>query len=287
MNALCDHISTHTPHEYVALVKFSSKSDLAVPFTKQHHQIKEALVGDEVYDRSDLREALEYTVDAITQEWGMFIPCHIVIVTDGIPSLQSSQNGRKQVNILFPCQIQVVVIAPREEITQSRAKPFQWISQFLKIPQDALLIPSSPLREESIQKLFLKLAQDHFAPYKGVLRCGHLSSAVSLTPSPNSQYSNVDITVGGGIKFPRLKGFTQEFPTTLEVCGFLGMAEIQSPPVLVRHLVLDTESTGSQETTDTDGVPVERQDRGNIPSFRVLLHACLKFEGMVALVCLR
>jgi hypothetical protein len=75
---------------------------------------------------------------------------------------------------------------------------------------------------------------------------------------------------------------------TIEVCGFIDVADVGSPMAISRHLVLP-HPTGKVEGISA-GVKVEIDsedesmvDEGKIPSFCVLLHGALKVENMAAL----
>lgn len=67
---------------------------------------------------------------------------------------------------------------------------------------------------------------------------------------------------------------------TIEICGFISVADVGSPSAISRHLVLplSTEKNSSmqgislEEDSDTD----ENGDEGKVPSFCVLLHGALK-----------
>ena len=269
---------------------YSSKCDVVVPFTKNHEEIKRALTGEEVYDRSDLENALETAIEVIANEWGAFIPCQIVVVTDGLADLQWMRTKPSAVNFHFPVQVHVVVMATKEELMVSSATdPLQYLCSVLGITEDHILFPSNSQSFESIIAVFVELAEKCFVPYCGTLKCGHLFSKVSLVPSPYSHYSNVDICTGkNGGKFAALKGLDHSMPSTLEVCGFIETSSIYAPPTLSRHLVLDVPSgEPPSSTTATGSSEAESKDQSQIPSFRVLLHGSLKVQSMVAVVRLR
>ncbi|EPY81714.1 hypothetical protein CB1_000715024 [Camelus ferus] len=76
----------------------------------------------------------------------------------------------------------------------------------------------------------------------------------------------------------------------LEIVGFIDIADISSPPVLSRHLVLpialnkEGDEVGTGITDDNEDENSANQIAGKIPNFCVLLHGSLKVEGMVAIV---
>lgn len=289
-----DHLSQHHPHEYLALMAYSSKCELIIPFTKRQEDVKEGLKGEEVYDRGDLRGALETVVDIVAHEWGAFVPCQIVVVTDGLPNLQCQQNTpvAHPVAFHFPVQVHVVVMATREELQVGHhgPNPIQQLCCITGVTEDHIIFPANVLCKESVTTLFTSLAEQHFASHRCTLRCGHLHSSVALSPSPTAHCSNLDFSLGDPAHtFPKLRGLDGQFPSELVVCGFLNMSDIIAPPVLTRHLVLDVDlmETHRGVPGGEEGGVQEPQGPSQEPSFRVLLHGSLKFQSMVALVKLR
>ena len=289
-----DYLSQHHSHEYLALMAYSSKCELIIPFTKRHEDVREGLKGEEVYDRGDLRGALETVVDIVVHEWGAFVPCQIVVVTDGLPTLQCLQSTTVSppVAFHFPVQVHVVVMATREELQVGRhgLDPIRHLCSITGLTENCIVLPDKVLCKESVSTLFTSLAEQHFAPHRCLLKCGHLQSSVALSPSPTSHCSNLDFSFGDQSNvFPKLRGLDGQFPSELVVCGFLNMADVVAPPILTRHLVLDVdvmEPHGGVPGGEGGGVQ-ETQGPLQEPSFRVLLHGSLKFQSMVALVKLR
>ena len=75
---------------------------------------------------------------------------------------------------------------------------------------------------------------------------------------------------------------------TVDVCGFIPIADVGSPMTVSRHLILPVASNSSKENvltkTDVELTEDEGTDEGKVPSFCVLLHGALKVENMTALV---
>ncbi|XP_012151504.1 integrator complex subunit 14 isoform X4 [Megachile rotundata] len=114
----------------------------------------------------------------------------------------------------------------------------------------------------------------------GYLKCGNLGSRVLLSPAPMPYTKKTDFELVSGLMISK----------TIEICGFISVADVGSPSAISRHLVLPlaTEKSSSmqgislEEDSDTD----ENGDEGKVPSFCVLLHGALKVENMVALCLL-
>lgn len=132
--------------------------------------------------------------------------------------------------------------------------------------------------------MFQGLASILYAPFVGVLRCGQLSSSVSLCPPPETHRKAGDFHWAVAQASP-----------VINVCGFLHLADVANPATLSRHLVLPVPQQGGTAPTpggsssgpspegDAEGEEEGANEEGKQPSFCVLLHGSLKVEGMVAL----
>jgi len=47
-----------------------------------------------------------------------------------------------------------------------------------------VLVPESPLNKYSVATCFQKLAETNYVSFQGYLKCGHLGSRISLSPTP-------------------------------------------------------------------------------------------------------
>ncbi|KFO25129.1 hypothetical protein H920_13455 [Fukomys damarensis] len=109
--------------------------------------------------------------------------------------------------------------------------------------------------------------------------CGHLTADVQVFPRPEPFVVDEEID-----PIPKV------INTDLEIVGFIDIADISSPPVLSRHLVLpialnkEGDEVGTGITDDNEDENSANQIAGKIPNFCVLLHGSLKVEGMVAIV---
>lgn len=78
----------------------------------------------------------------------------------------------------------------------------------------------------------------------------------------------------------------------IEVCGFVGVADVGSPMAISRHLILPASSPTKasspkkqeKSTADLEIIEDDATDEARIPSFCVLLHGALRVENMAALV---
>uniref|UniRef100_A0A3B5LJV9 Integrator complex subunit 14 n=1 Tax=Xiphophorus couchianus TaxID=32473 RepID=A0A3B5LJV9_9TELE len=136
-----------------------------------------------------------------------------------------------------------------------------------------------PLCMKSVQAMFGMLIDRAYSPFHAVLHCGNLSSDVQVFPRPEPVVLDEEVE-----PIPRAVS------TDLEIVGFIEIADISSPPVISRHLVLpiavnkEVDEVGTGTTDELEEEPSASQMAGKSPNFCVLLHGSLKVEGMVALV---
>nr|XP_045016169.1 integrator complex subunit 14 isoform X2 [Jaculus jaculus] len=136
-----------------------------------------------------------------------------------------------------------------------------------------------PLCLKNVQSMFGKLIDLAYTPFHAVLKCGHLTADVQVFPRPEPFVIDEEID-----PIPKV------INTDLEIVGFIDIADISSPPVLSRHLVLpialnkEGDEVGTGITDDNEDENSANQIAGKIPNFCVLLHGSLKVEGMVAIV---
>ncbi|XP_032106890.1 integrator complex subunit 14 isoform X2 [Cebus imitator] len=136
-----------------------------------------------------------------------------------------------------------------------------------------------PLCLKNVQSMFGKLIDLAYTPFHAVLKCGHLTADVQVFPRPEPFVVDEEID-----PIPKV------INTDLEIVGFIDIADISSPPVLSRHLVLpialnkEGDEVGTGITDDNEDENSANQIAGKIPNFCVLLHGSLKVEGMVAIV---
>ena len=290
------------PVEYTCLLSFSSTCDVVVPFTRNYAQLKEKLADISMQDRTDIHNALVAMVEVMVGEWGAFAPCQAVLVTDGTPGVRHQDSAHRKLTLTlpFPCQLYVVCVAMREELAQPLwSTRMQRLCETTGVTLSEVFIPSAPLNAESVQDVFKQLARLHFKPWSGTLKCGHLQSAVGLSPPPHVYKSKFDIVITSERKYPKLdERFSNlRYPRELAIGGFLNTNSIPAPPLYARHFVLDPEiddrnlesrlfSPGRGGSSPEKRIS-ESADESQKPSFRVLLHGSLKCESKAALIKLK
>ena len=278
------------PLEHCALLTFSSTCETLSPFTRDYDELRQLLQDVSSQDRSDLTGSLYSMAELVVAEWGSFAPCQLVLVTDGKMSLSSNRPNK---SLPFPCNLHLVCFSQKSETQRLLS-----LCESLHLPPSSMTFLPTPLTESSVIDAFITIAETHFRPYTGILKCAHLQSIVSLSPSPSMAHkqSDYEFVVGKNrIEFcgPKM----HPFPEEMTVCGFLDTTAISAPAVLSRHFVLDATMTSEslsklcEQLRDDKDSPVEPSSRTNQlaekPSFRVILHGSLKCESKLALVKLR
>lgn len=316
INTLLDYMAANCKLEFTSLIVFSYLWEQLVPFTRDPDQIKNALNKVEAYSKTCIETALNGVNSVILEEWSIFTPCQVILITDGCSGVgpgslshslqkyqkrESSKNGNEKSNFPLPfsvpCKLNVMCIAPASDTNlQISLSLFQKLIDINGHGGD-IYIPEGALSIKSVQQMFQKFAGDVFSPFVVSLNCGHLKCSVQLYPPPGPQhkirdFENINVDIG----------------STLEICGFLDIADVASPPIISRHLVLptakekpkeepSTENVNNKDSKDGDEDAVSSNadesgkataaasalEGGKAPSFSVLLHGSLKVEGMVAL----
>lgn len=291
-----DYLNKSFPYEYTSLHAFSSSCETLATFTRDYKQLKSKLTGISFSDRTDLHSALATVVEVVMAVWGSFAPCQVVVVTDGSPGVkhQDSAHRKQLLSMPFGCQLSVVCVATREEVMQSTftKSNMERLCETADITPSDVFVPGGPLTADSIKNTFKELAKTCFLPFVSVLRCGHLQSRVSLSPSPTMYRANYDFVINAEHRFA--KSDAMQFPREMDVCGFLDNSSIPAPPHYSRHFVLDPEvvekKDAEQALLSPAAVASGEEKQGALadetlkPSFRVLLHGSLKCESKSALV---
>ncbi|XP_030621757.1 integrator complex subunit 14 [Chanos chanos] len=292
LTMLFEHMATNYRLEFTALVAFSSLYELMVPFTRDYNALQEALSNLEDYDKTCLESALQGVSNFVQQEWSSACPCQVVLVTDGALGIgrgslrhslltlkQRGEDKKFPLPFPFPSKLYIMCIANAEELQATDA--MENLEQLLSLNggEGQIFTMEGPLCLKSVQSMFGKLIDQAYSPFHAVLRCGNLSSDVQVFPRPEPVLVDEEVDP-----------IPKTVQTDLEIVGFIEIADISSPPVLSRHLVLpiavnkEVDEVGAGAADETEEESSANQMAGKSPNFCVLLHGSLKVEGMVALV---
>ncbi|XP_061773100.1 integrator complex subunit 14 [Nerophis ophidion] len=292
LNMLFEHMASNYRLEFTALMAFSSLWELLVPFTRDYNALQDALSGLDDYDKTCVESALNGVNNVVQQEWGSGCPCQVVLVTDGSlgigkgslrHSLQTlrhpGEDKKFPLPFPFPTKMFIMCVANTEELNMTGALD-KWEELLCLGGGDGeVFTVEGALCMQGVQAMFGRLIDRAYSPFHAVLHCGNLSSDVQVFPRPEPVVVDEEVE-----PLPRTVN------TDLEIMGFIEIADISSPPVISRHLVLpiavnkEVEDIGTGVTEELEEEVSASQMAGKSPNFCVLLHGSLKVEGMVALV---
>ncbi|XP_059809138.1 integrator complex subunit 14 isoform X3 [Hypanus sabinus] len=294
LSMLFEHMATSYKLEFTCLVAFSSLWELMVPFTRDYNALQEALTTMDDYDKTCLESALVGVSNIVQDEWGACIPCQVILVTDGSLGIgrgslrhslsilhQRSEENKFPLPFPFPSKLYIMCIANLEELQATDTLDVLERLIDLNNSEGQIFTIDGPLCLKNVQSMFGKLIDQAYSPFHAVLKCGHLVSDMQMFPRPEPVVIDEE-----------LEPIPKTINTELDIVGFIKIADIASPPVLSRHLVLpvapnkEGDELGSGLPEETEDENSASQIAGKMPSFCVLLHGSLKVEGMVAIVLL-
>ena len=287
LSTIISYLENIFPLEHVSVMTFSSVCDVLVPFTKDHLELKECLDEITVADKTDLTSALKAMVDTTVRECGVFNPVQVILITDGILGIEPNPSP---VCTPFPCQLHLALIATKDEFSQAQER-LELLCKLTNTTPCSVYFPTGPvLSPDSVRQMFIQICQTHYLPFTSILKCGHLQSRISLSPSPSMVVSSQNISTNPQHIFKNPYTIA-DFPAEISICGFLDIGCLSAPGVYSKHFVIDADLDGSRmdkllKLLLEDRIPedVEKNPEADKPSFRVLLHGSLKCESKVAVV---
>ncbi|XP_077451457.1 integrator complex subunit 14 isoform X2 [Stigmatopora argus] len=291
LNMLFEHMASNYRLEFTALMAFSSLWELLVPFTRDYNALQDALSNLEDYDKTCVESALNGVSNVVQQEWGSACPCQVVLVTDGslgigkgslrhsLQSLKHRGDDKKfPLPFPFPTKMFIMCVANTDELQMTVALD-KWEELLTLSGGDGQVFTvEGPLCMQGVQAMFGRLIDRAYSPFHAVLHCGNLSADVQVFPRPEPVVVDEEV-----------EPLARNVNADLEIVGFIEIADISSPPVISRHLVLPiavnkVDDVGTGAADELEEEVSASQMAGKSPNFCVLLHGSLKVEGMVALV---
>ncbi|CAG2223853.1 Integrator complex subunit 14 [Mytilus edulis] len=300
INTLLDHFSSSCRLEFVSMVVFSYLWEQLVPFTRDFESIKTALSKSETYNTTCIEGAITGIRQLLYDEWNASTASQVILVTDGSigvgqKSLKNSLQNWDQrdpkvpedqfpLPFPFPCKLHIAIVGNPNDADIKSSMPY--FEKLIEINGQGgeIFTPDNILNLKSVQTMFEELGEKYYSPYHGALHCGNFKCPIQLFPAPEP-YDKTD----------EFEHISVDISKTLEILGFLDIADVASPPMLSRHLVLpmSTKNIKKMEESKQENGEVEKENEneeepastedGKVPSFTVLLHGSLKVEGMVAL----
>ena len=273
LDLLLEHLQNNYKMEHVALLAFASQCELVYPFSRDIADIRQHLSALDCFDKTNIIAGVRGIASAVEEAWNNSVPVNVVLVTDGGlgNSYQSLSHFYENTNhpdyfsflpFRFRGNFSVVCLNVGDTSKMARLALEKLMDK--SGLQGLFLSPSeSELTRASVEKLFRRVIEEQYKEFSGTLKFGdELSCAVTLCPPPVSPFKSVK----------DFDFFEAHISSDLDIKGFFTLADLASPPVISRHLILpETKSTMSDEET--------RQ-----PNLCVFLHGAMKVEGLAALV---
>lgn len=221
---LLDYFAQNAQLEHTALIVFSSLWEIRHQFTRHHESIKNGIYDLELYDKSNIVNAVRGALTLKLEDWAQNGLLNIILITDGqvhnprvtlntedkcTPSSRDEFHDIPLADLEgqfdFPCKMQVICLTSPRDPSLKNSLPFYkrlisivdstsadcpviscYNSRSLK--QSAIWLPESNTLDitiESVERLFAHMSDFHYKPHHTVLSCGHLSSMVLLSPKPS------------------------------------------------------------------------------------------------------
>ena len=269
---LLNHLEKIYKLEHVAVLAYANQCDLIVPFIRDIPEARAKVTTIDCFDSSNIISGLKGLVNFVVEQWGNTAQINVFIVTDGgqgqgNKSFKSymENKGLLEREILLPFSfngtMNILLVNHLDEISDS-------ITLYEKLIERTglkgqVLVPTEfgSLNRASVEKCVQSLLDTHYKPFVGKMTMGdELASQITLCPPPS--------------KYKQTKEFQTieaQIDDQLDIKGFLTMADVASPPVVSRHLILPYSNLSSEDDSRT-------------PNLCVLLHGALKVASLCALV---
>ncbi|XP_023336085.1 integrator complex subunit 14 [Eurytemora carolleeae] len=275
---LLDQVESNCKLEYVALIQFSSICELIAPFSRDMDQIRSKLTVN-CQDKSSLEVGLQGLLGLVQEEWGSATPITLIIVTDGGVRTCLHFHSNLNFNLYSPIKticfsISVACIMDTGPAVDIAKTAYNALFNKLGLGSSRGSFHSvdGSLNIKSTETMFKEISALHYNQWIGTLEMGdNMSCKVQVCPPPKPYSKAEDFTV-----------VKRELSSTLSIKGFLSQADISSPPVYSKHLILPVSGTKDNKD-DKENNELKDDDTKN-PNICVFLHGALKLENMCALV---
>jgi len=276
LNQLLDHLEHSCRLEHVALLTYSSACELVTPFTRDIDLVRSKLSSLGHQDKSCLELGLQRVASLVQEEWGNSVPVSIILVTDGalehgpysLLNMATKSASELKLPVEFPGSLSVVCVADKVtngDIARSR-DVYDKLFARCGLTGSFHRVEGGALNTKTVEALFKEVEELYYRQWTGVLQVGvDMTTRVQLCPPPRT--------------YCRTREFCQvkaELSDKVVVRGFLALAELGSPPVTSRHLVLPAGEAMKDHN---------KEDEARTPNLCVFLHGALKVENMCAVVC--
>jgi len=274
---LLDQIENNCKLEQVALLQFSSHCELISSFSRDMDMLRSKLLSISCLDKSSLEVGIKGFLGLVQEEWGTGIPMTLLIVTDGglgygaysLHNLAYNSPTELRLPLSIPVNISVACINPDSEDNPESMGKIEdaYKNLFSKLglndKQTSFHKINGPLSLEATENMFMDISNLHFNQWVGDLLVGDkMNCKIQVCPPPKDYSRAADFAI-----------VNRELSNTISVKGFISQADVSSPPVHSRHLILPV-SNGREN----------KEEDARTPNSCLFLHGGLKVENMCALV---
>lgn len=278
LETFLDHLDKNFKLEFVSLIGYSSQCELICPFTRDIPELREKLKGVECSDATCVSVGIRGLVSYVQEQWANSVPVNIVLLTDegvgnGPTSLSRVGYGTSDGDLFpfgFPGSLTVICLG-RSDLSITKEAKAAYEKLIERTGMEGQVIIPEPTQgdvdQTAVNNMFQKFFNGRYKQFVGTLKFGEeQTSAVSLFPPPAPIKQTIDFQL-----------VDAEVESVLQIKGFLSIADVSSPPVVSRHLVLP-------HIVREDGTVSNTDEESRTPSLCVFLHASLKVENLCALV---
>jgi len=145
IGVLLDYFAQNAQLEYTALLVFSSLWEIRHQFTRHHESIKNGIYDLELYDKSNIVNAVRGVLSLKLRECAQNDSINIVLITDGQLNHESMSDGAREFDesakdraddfhdiplsdlegqFNFPCKMQIVCLCPPQDPALKYSIPF-------------------------------------------------------------------------------------------------------------------------------------------------------------------
>ena len=271
-----DHLLNHLEKvyklEHVAILSYANQCDLKVSFTRDIPEARAKLTTIDCFDSSYLIAGLKGLVNFVLEQWGNTAFINVLVVTDGgqghgNKSFKTYMDNKSLLDreirmpLSFNGTMNFLIVNQVDEIAETVPIYEKLIERCGLRGQVLIPAESQALTRAAVEKCVQSLIDAHYQPFIGRMTLGdELTSQITLCPPP-SKYRQVK-------EFQVIEANIEE---NLDIKGFLTLADVASPPVVSRHLILPFSNLSPEDDSRT-------------PNLCVLLHGALKVASLCALV---
>ena len=240
IDVILGHIEKVYKLEHIAVLSYGCQCDLICPFTRDISEVRAKITTIDGSDLTNIISGLKGMLNYVQESWGNSTNVNVIVVTDGgighgKRSLKNLLENKYLLEreiplpLVFSGTLNFVLVNHAEDISDV-VPLFDKLIQATGVPGQVYVPndnqPGATLTRSSVEKCFQSIIDTHFKPYVGKLMLGdEFNTNITLCPPPT--------------KYKKVKEFETvqaEIEETIDIKGFLTLADVASPPVVSIYL---------------------------------------------------